>query len=42
LSSFWGNTTTWWWQWIPETCWGKIWNVSINYTTTSTHLLVIS
>jgi hypothetical protein len=27
LSSFWGNTTLWWWQWISETCWGKIWNV---------------
>jgi hypothetical protein len=27
LSSFWGTTIPWWWQWIAETCWGKIWNV---------------
>jgi hypothetical protein len=29
-------------EWLAETCWGKIWNVSINPATTSTHLLVIS
>jgi hypothetical protein len=42
LSSFWDNTTPWWWQWITETCWGKIWNVSISHTITSAHLLVTS
>jgi hypothetical protein len=36
------NTTPWWWQWIAETCWGKIWNALINQTTTLTHLLVTS
>jgi hypothetical protein len=23
------NTAPWWWQWIAETCWGKIWNAFI-------------
>jgi hypothetical protein len=36
------NATPWWRQWIAEICWGKIWNASINHTTTSTHLLVTS
>jgi hypothetical protein len=27
---------------MAETCWGKIWNASLNQTTTLTHLLVTS
>jgi hypothetical protein len=30
LSTSWGNTTHWCWQWIAETCWGKICNARIN------------
>jgi hypothetical protein len=42
LSSFWGTMTSSWWQWIAETCSGKIWNVWINHTTTLMHLFVTS
>jgi hypothetical protein len=35
------NTTSWWWQWIAETCWGKIWMQSHSSTAGHTGQIVI-